>query len=156
SSRCSAPPPPPGRSRRARSAARRCGASVCSSGWALTIPKPRPATRHSCRDSGNGGWIVGRNLQIDYRWGGGNAPRYRRQAAELVALAPELSVAMGGSVVGPLLQTTRTVPLVFLQVTDPVSSGYVASLARPGGNATGFALFESGISAKWLELLKEI
>jgi len=105
---------------------------------------------------GERGWIVGRNLQIDYRWGGGNARRYRRQAAELVALAPELIVAMGGSVVGPLLQTTRTVPLVFLQVTDPVSSGYVASLARPGGNATGFALFESGISAKWLELLKEI
>src|SRR5262249_8874450 len=105
---------------------------------------------------GERGWIVGRNLQIDYRWGGGNARRYRRQAAELVALAPELIVAMGGSVVGPLLQTTRTVPLLFLQVTDPVSSGYVASLARPGGNATGFALFESGISAKWLELLKEI
>src|SRR5262249_22669643 len=80
----------------------------------------------------------------------------RRHAAELVALAPELIVAMGGSVVGPLLQTTRTVPVVFLQVTDPVNSGYVASLARPGGNATGFALFESGVSAKWLELLKEI
>ncbi len=102
------------------------------------------------------GWIVGRNLQIDFRWGGGNARRYRRQAAELVALAPELIVAMGASVVGPLLQTTRTVPIVFVQVTDPVSSGYVASLARPGGNATGFALFEFGISAKWIELLKEI
>src|SRR5262249_29843512 len=92
---------------------------------------------------GERGWIVGRNLQIDFRWGGGNARRYRRHAAELVALAPELIVAMGGSVVGPLLQTTRTVPVVFLQVTDPVNSGYVASLARPGGNATGFALFES-------------
>jgi len=102
------------------------------------------------------GWIVGRNLQIDFRWGGGNPRRFRGQAAELVALAPEVIVAMGASVARPLLQTTRTVPIVFVQVTDPVSSGYVASLARPGGNATGFASFKSDISAKWIELLKEI
>ena len=104
----------------------------------------------------NLGWNVGRNLQIDYRWGGGDSARYTSYAAELAALAPEVILAVGGSVVGPLQQATRTVPIVFLLVTDPVSSGYVASLARPGGNATGFTQWEFGISAKWIELLKEI
>ena len=99
------------------------------------------------------GWHVGRNLQIDFRWGAGRNPGY---AAELVALAPEVILAVGSSVVGPLLQVTRTVPVVFTQVTDPVGSGFVTNLARPGGNATGFTLFEFGISAKWIELLKEI
>src|SRR4051794_22879994 len=80
----------------------------------------------------NLGWNVGRNLQIDYRWGGGDSARYTSYAAELAALAPEVILAVGGSVVGPLQQATRTVPIVFLLVTDPVSSGYVASLARPG------------------------
>jgi putative tryptophan/tyrosine transport system substrate-binding protein len=99
------------------------------------------------------GWNVGRNLEIDYRWGAGRNPGY---AADLVALAPEVILAVGSSVVVPLLQVSRTVPVVFTQVSDPVGSGFVASLARPGGNATGFTLFEFGISAKWLELLKEI
>jgi putative tryptophan/tyrosine transport system substrate-binding protein len=102
------------------------------------------------------GWTAGRDLQIDYRRGGGNTDLTRRYAAELVALEPDVILASGGSVVGALLQATRTVPIVFTQTPDPVAAGFVASLARPGGNATGFTTAEYGISAKWLELLKEI
>ena len=102
------------------------------------------------------GWIDGRNIRIDYRWGAGDADKIRKYAAELVALAPDVLLASGTATVGPLLQATRTVPIVFVQVTDPVGAGFVDSLARPGGNATGFVLFEYGISGKWLELLKEI
>jgi putative ABC transport system substrate-binding protein len=101
------------------------------------------------------GWTDGRNLRIDYRWGAGDPDRYRRYAAELVALAPDVILAVGASL-GPLLQATRTVPIVFTVVADPVGAGLVASLAQPGGNATGFTHFEYGVSAKWLELLKEI
>jgi len=90
------------------------------------------------------------------RWGAGDPDRYRTYAAELVALAPDVLLATGGSVIPSLLQATRTVPIVFTQTTDPVGAGFVNSLARPGGNATGFLAFEYGISAKWLELLKEI
>jgi len=101
------------------------------------------------------GWRVGRNVQIDFRWGFDTAqiPKY---AIELVELAPDVILAVGASVVWPVLHATRTVPVVFVQVTDPVGAGYVASLARPGGNATGFTLFEFGISAKWIEFLKQI
>ena len=102
------------------------------------------------------GWTDGRNLQIDYRRGAGDTDLTRRYAAELVALAPEVILASGGTVVGALLQATRTVPIVFTQTPDPVAAGFVASLARPGGNATGFTTSEYGISGKWLELLKEI
>jgi len=102
------------------------------------------------------GWTDGRNLQIDYRRGAGDTDPTRRYAAELVALGPDVILASGGSVVGALLQATRTVPIVFTQTPDPVAAGFVASLARPGGNATGFTTSEYGISAKWLELLKEI
>jgi putative ABC transport system substrate-binding protein len=102
------------------------------------------------------GWTVGRNVRIDIRWGAGDADRIRRYAAELVAIAPDIILASGGSVVGPLLQATRTVPIVFTQTPDPVGAGFVESLAQPGGNATGFTTFEYGISGKWLELLKEI
>jgi putative ABC transport system substrate-binding protein len=101
------------------------------------------------------GWTVGHNLRIDTRWGAGDADRMRRFAAELVSLAPDVILASGGTAVGALLQATRTVPIVFAQVTDPVGAGFVASLPRPGGNATGFAISEYGISAKWLALLKE-
>ena len=101
------------------------------------------------------GWTDGRNLRIDYRWGAGDPDRYRRYAAELVALAPDVILAVGASL-GPLLQATRTVPVVFAQVADPVGAGFVASLARPGGNVTGFMEFEFSISGKWLELLKQI
>jgi putative ABC transport system substrate-binding protein len=102
------------------------------------------------------GWSEGRNVRIDIRWSAGNDVDTRRYAAELVALAPDAILAVGGAVVGALLQATRTVPIVFTQTPDPVGAGYVASLARPGGNATGFLFIEYGMSAKWLELLKEI
>ncbi len=102
------------------------------------------------------GWTDGRNLQIDYRRGAGDTDLTGRYAAELVALAPDVILASGGMVVGALLQATRTVPIVFTQTPDPVAAGFVASLARPGGNATGFTTSEYGISGKWLELLKEI
>jgi ABC-type uncharacterized transport system substrate-binding protein len=102
------------------------------------------------------GWRVGRNLQIDFRWGAGDTARYPRLAAELVELGPDVILAVGASVVWPLLNATRTIPVVFVQVTDPVGAGYVASLARPGGSATGFTLFEFGIASKWIELLKQI
>jgi putative tryptophan/tyrosine transport system substrate-binding protein len=102
------------------------------------------------------GWTDGRNLRIDIRWAGGDGNDARKYAAELVALAPDAILASGGTAVGILLQTTRTVPIVFTQTADPVGAGFVASLARPGGNATGFTAFEYGMSGKWLELLKEI
>jgi putative ABC transport system substrate-binding protein len=102
------------------------------------------------------GWTVGRNIQIDYRWSAGSADDTRKSASELVALAPEVILTTGSAGMGPLLQATRTIPIVFVNVPDPVGTGYVASLARPGGNATGFLLFEYRISGKWLELLKEI
>jgi putative tryptophan/tyrosine transport system substrate-binding protein len=102
------------------------------------------------------GWTDGRNVRIDYRWSAGDPNNIPKHAAELVALAPDVILAAGGAVTGPLLQATRTVPIVFVIVPDPVGAGFVDSLARPGGNATGFINFEYGISAKWLELLKEI
>src|SRR5437870_12698008 len=102
------------------------------------------------------GWEIGRNLGMDIRWSGGNADNIRRHAAELVALAPDVILASGGTTLGPLLQVSRTVPTVFTGVGDPVGAGYVDSLPRPGGNATGFISFEWSISGKWLELLKEI
>jgi ABC-type uncharacterized transport system substrate-binding protein len=102
------------------------------------------------------GWADGRNVRIDTRWGAGNADDFRKYAAELVALAPDVILASASPSVVALQQATRTVPIVFVNVVDPVGSGFVESLARPGGNSTGFALFEYGMSGKWLELLKEI
>jgi putative ABC transport system substrate-binding protein len=102
------------------------------------------------------GWTVGRNVRIEYRWGAGDAELFRRHASELVALAPDVILASGGAVLPSLLQATRTVPIVFTGTPDPVGAGFVESLARPGGNATGFTPWEYGIGAKWLELLKEI
>jgi putative tryptophan/tyrosine transport system substrate-binding protein len=102
------------------------------------------------------GWTVGRNLHIDFRWTSSDADRVRRYATELVALALEVIVTSGSSHLGPLLEATHTVPIVFIAVTDPVGAGFVASLARPGGNATGFTTYEYGISPKWLELLKAV
>ena len=102
------------------------------------------------------GWTDGQNVAIEYRWGAGDHERTRKFAAELVALAPDVILAVGSFTVLPLQQVSRTVPIVFANVTDPVGAGIVANLARPGGNATGFLTFEYGISAKWLELLKQI
>jgi putative ABC transport system substrate-binding protein len=102
------------------------------------------------------GWTDGRNVRIDTRWGAGDADRIRRQAAELIALAPDVILATGTPSLGPLLQAMRTVPIVFMLVVDPVGGGFVDSLARPGGNATGFTIFEYSLSAKWLELLKQV
>jgi putative ABC transport system substrate-binding protein len=101
------------------------------------------------------GWTSGHNVHIDYRFAAGNPESYRKYAVELVALAPDVILAPGASL-APLLQATRTVPIVFAFSVDPVGSGLVESLSRPGGNATGFLLFEYDLSAKWLELLKEI
>jgi putative ABC transport system substrate-binding protein len=102
------------------------------------------------------GWMVGRDVQIDVRWATTDAAEIRRQAAELVALSPDVILAAGESTMPPLLQATRTIPIVFPVVSDPVALGYVDSLARPGGNATGFMIFEYSMGVKWLELLKEI
>src|SRR3954470_11748104 len=102
------------------------------------------------------GWTIGRNVRIETRWAGNKANDIRSHAAELAALAPDVILAQGGSTVGPLLQATRTVPIVFPVVGDPVGSGFVDSLARPGGNATGFMTVEFSIGGKWLELLKQI
>ena len=102
------------------------------------------------------GWTEGRNVRVDHRWAGGDADRLRRYAAELVALAPDVVLASGTSTVGPLQRASTTVPIVFAGVADPVGAGFVDSMARPGRNATGFISFEYGLSAKWLELLKQI
>jgi putative ABC transport system substrate-binding protein len=102
------------------------------------------------------GWIEGRNVRLDIRWGAGDAERFRAYSTELVALAPDLILAASGTAVPPLLRATRSVPIVFVQAADPVGNGYVASLARPGGNATGFTNIEYGMGAKWLEILKQI
>ena len=101
------------------------------------------------------GWSDGRNVRINTRWGDSDA-KNRKNVAELVALAPEIIVASGSAIMGPLMQISGTVPIVFLNVPDPVGAGYVNSLARPGGNATGFLLFEYSIGGKWLDLLKQI
>src|SRR5215813_11920349 len=124
----------------------------------LTADDPEASARVTALAQGlqQLGWTVGRNLQIDYRWGAGDADRGRRYAAELVALVPDVILAGGGSVVRPLLQVARNVPIVFVNAVDPVGAGFVDSLAQPGGHVTGFTLFEYSIAAKWLELLKEI
>jgi putative ABC transport system substrate-binding protein len=102
------------------------------------------------------GWSDGRNARIDLRRGAGDADLIRKHATELAALAPDVIVAVGGATVGQMLQATRTVPIVFVFVPDPVGSGFINSLSRPGGNATGFLMLEYSLCGKWLELLKEI
>ena len=129
---------------------------VLLGGLAPDDPNTQAQTRALTQALQQLSWIEGRNLQIDYRSGLGDTERSRKYAAELVALNPDVIVASGTVTVTPLLQITRTVPIVFLNVADPVGAGFVESLARPAGNATGFALFEYNLSAKWLELLKQI
>ena len=101
------------------------------------------------------GWTAGRNLRIDYRWPG-DPVRNQKSAAELAALAPDVILVSGNIVIAAMLQATRTIPMVLAQVIDPVGSGFVESMARPGGNVTGFTQFEYSLAGKWLELLKEI
>ena len=102
------------------------------------------------------GWTDGRNIRLDVRWSGGNDAKMRKNAAEVVALAPNVILATGSASMGPLMQISSPVPVVFVIVPDPVGAGYVDSLSRPGGNATGFSLFEYSIGGKWLDLLKQI
>jgi putative tryptophan/tyrosine transport system substrate-binding protein len=102
------------------------------------------------------GWVDGRNVRIDTKWSGGDVERVRRLATEMVAQSPDVILASGSAAAAPLLQATRTVPIVFVNTPDPVGAGYVKSLARPGGNATGFLHFEYSIGSKWLDLLKQI
>src|SRR4249920_2063319 len=102
------------------------------------------------------GWTTGRNIQIDIRWGAVDAASSRRYAAEMVALAPDVILTASSAATAAMQEATRTLPIVFVNVSDPVGAGYVASLARPGGNVTGFTFVEYGMSGKWLELLKEI
>jgi putative tryptophan/tyrosine transport system substrate-binding protein len=102
------------------------------------------------------GWIDGRNVRIEVRWAGGDAAEVRRHASELVASAPDVIVSTGTAGMGPLMQATRTLPIVFANVADPVGAGYIESMALPGGNATGFLQFEYSLSGRWLGLLKEI
>jgi putative ABC transport system substrate-binding protein len=124
----------------------------------LAADDPEGQTRLAAFAQGlqQSGWTIGRNVQIDTRWAAGDAERFRRYAAELVALAPDVILAVGAAAAGPLQQATRSVPIVFVNTTDPVGAGFVESLAQPGGNATGFLMYEYGTSGKWLELLKEI
>ena len=126
-----------GRSRRSG-----CGASACS--WALlrTTWKDEPGIAAFVQALQQLGWTDGRNVRIDYRWGDGNADNIRKFATELVALAPDVILASSSAAMPPLLQATRTIPIVFANVADPVGAGYVESLARPGGNVTGFTTFE--------------
>jgi putative ABC transport system substrate-binding protein len=102
------------------------------------------------------GWAEGRNMRMERRWGTSDAATMRKNAQDLIALTPDVILANGSASMGPLLEVTRTVPIVFVTVADPVGAGYINSLARPGGNVTGFVLYEFGLSAKWLELLKEV
>ena len=132
---------------------RRIGVLTGGSGPDIRTSTPRGIPERRWQQLG---WTDGQNVRLEIRRGAGDADAIRKQAAELAALAPDVIVAMGGTATGRLLQATRTVPIVFAIVPDPVGSGFVESLARPGGNATGFMQFEYGLSGKWLELLKEI
>src|SRR5262249_18141273 len=129
-------------------------------GVLMTYPADDPAGQARllafAQELAQSGWTDGRNVRIDVRWGGVDPERIRSYAAELIALAPDVIVATGSSAVGSLLQVTRAVPIVFVQVAEPVGGGFVETLSRPGGNGTGFMLYEYGIGTKWLELLKEI
>jgi ABC-type uncharacterized transport system substrate-binding protein len=129
-------------------------------GWLMTLPPddPEAQARNAAFLQGlqQLDWTVGRNVRIDTRWALDDADRARKYAAELVALAPDVILVGSGAAISALLQATRTVPIVFVGLADPVGAGFVESLARPGGNATGFTSFEYGLGGKWLELLKEI
>ena len=130
--------------------------AVLQGGGDRDDPRSQPNTAAFLQALQQLGWTDGRNVRIDYRWPAGDADKARKYAAELVALAPNVIVAVSTASLAPLLQATRTVPIVFVGIIDPVGAGFVDSLSRPGGNATGFLLFDYDLSAKWLELLKQI
>ena len=132
---------------------RRIGAIIDT---AADHPEARARVQTFLQTLRQSGWSENQNVTIDYRWGTGSVDLARRYATELLALMPDVIVAAGSPAVAALQQTTATVPVVFVNVADPVGAGFVANLARPGGNTTGFTVFEYGLSAKWLELLKEI
>ena len=119
-------------------------------------PDRRASLKAFVEALGKAGWVEGQNVHIEARWGGGDLSEIKREAEELVALSPDVFVATGAAVLPAFLRATRTIPIVFNNVVDPVGAGYVDSLAQPGGNVTGFLPFEYSLSAKWLELLKEI
>jgi len=141
---------------RAQQADRMRRIGVLDGGIAADDPEGQASLAAFLQELQQLGWTEGRNVRIDRRWGLGNADNIRKYASELVALAPDVILISGTATVRPLLQATHTVPIVFTTVADPVGAGFVNSLARPGGNATGFLQFEYNISGKWLELLKEI
>ena len=143
-------------SRRGVSSVSGCDVSACSCPHAKDDPDYQPWVGAFLKALQELGWIDGRNVRVDIHWATANRAEIRKQAAELAALAPDVILAPGTSTVGPLMQATHTVPIVFPIIADPVAGGFVDSLARPGGNATGFMLFEYSISGKWLELLKQI
>jgi putative tryptophan/tyrosine transport system substrate-binding protein len=126
--------------------------------FAITADDPEAQARLAAFAQGlqQSGWTIGQNVRVEYRFAGVNPDDLRRLAAELVALAPDVILSQSSGALAPLLQATRTIPIVFTTVVDPVGAGFVDSLARPGGNATGFTNWEYAIAAKWLELLKEI
>ena len=130
--------------------------AVLAGGTAANDPDDWRASAAFLQELQQLGWTDGRNVRIDNRWGLANADNIRKYAAELAPLAPDVILATGTSTMAPLLQATRTVPIVFSNVADPVGAGFVDSLARPDGNATGFLQFEYNLGGKWLELLKEV
>jgi len=119
-------------------------------------PDRRSSLKAFVEELGKAGWVEGRNIHIEVRWGGGDPSEIKRQTEQLLALSPDVLVATGAAVLPAFLRATRTIPIIFNNVVDPVGAGYVDSLAQPGGNATGFLPFEYSLSAKWLELLKQI
>jgi len=141
---------------RAQQPERMRGIGVLQGGGDTDDPRSQPNITAFVQTLQQLGWTDGRNVKIDYRWPAGDADKARKYAAELVALAPDIILAIGTPSLASLLQATRTVPIVFVAVSDPVGAGYVDSLSRPGGNATGFILFDYSLSTKWLELLKQI
>ena len=135
---------------------RNLGSTTCGGAWNHSIRNSQADVAVFLQALAQLGWTVGRNIRIDYRYGSDDANNHRKYAAELAALAPDVILTTGSASVALMLKATRTVPIVFVIVPDPVGSGFVDSLSRPGGNATGFMQFEYSLCGKWLELLKQI
>ena len=151
SSRCSAARRRRGRSRRARSSASGCGASACSRAMAANDPEAQAASRLSLQALQQLGWTIGHNVRIDYRWGAAMADTHTKICGRAGRARARRHPGLSSTALAPLLEATRTVPIVFAGVADPVAAGFVESLARPGGNATGFTVYEYSIGGKWLD-----